>query len=77
MKIRLPAIIPINHLTDNLSMAESIASNLSPGDSLECLAWHKDVVTVLSLKQSVMKHYDTSPRSYDNYRPGTNSMILF
>ena len=76
MKIRLPAIIPNNHLTDNLSMAE-IISNLSPGDSLECLACHKDVVTVLSLKQSVMKHYDTSPRSYDNYRPGTNSVILF
>ena len=67
----VPAIIPINHLTDNLSMAEIIASNLSPGDSLECLAWHKDVVTVLTMKQCVMEHYDTSPRSYEDYRPCT------
>ena len=47
----VPAIIPINHLTDNVSMAPILASNLVPGQKLRCLAWHKDVVTVMTKKQ--------------------------
>ena len=29
------------------------------------------MVTVLSMKQSVLEHYDTCPRSYDDYRQGS------
>ena len=51
-------------------MVPSIVNNLKIGDRLETLAWHKDVVTILTMKKSVIENYETCPSSYDEYREG-------
>jgi len=68
---KIPAVIPINHLTDQISLASIIVTNIKEGDELECMAWQKDVVTVLTMKKSILENYATSPKSYEEYNEGS------
>jgi len=66
----VPAVIPMHHLTDQVSLASVIANNLTAGDELMSMAWQKDVVTVLTMKKSIMENWATSPKTYEEYNEG-------
>jgi len=67
----IPAVIPIHHLTDQVSLASIIATNITEGEKLECMAWQKDVVTVLTMKQSILENYATCPKTYEEFNEGS------
>jgi len=67
----VPAIIPINHLTDQISLATMLANNMNVGQQIECMAWQKDVVTLLTRKRSIIDNWDNSPKNYEEYEVGS------
>ena len=48
------------NLTDQVNLATMITSNLTVGQERECKAWQKDVVTVLSMKKSILDNWANS-----------------
>ena len=67
----VPAVIPFPHLTDTISMVPSLANSIKLGQKLSTMAWHKDVVTILTMKRSLMENYDSAPKGYEEYKEGS------
>ena len=65
------ATLPHHHLTDTASMVPGLAASIAPGQVLDTMAWQKDVVTVLTMKRSLMDSWDSSPRNYEEVREGS------
>jgi len=68
---KVSAVIPIHHLTDQVSLATMIASNITEGAELECMAWQKDVVTILTMKRSILENYASCPKTYEEFNEGS------
>ena len=64
------AVLPYSHLTDTVSLVSSLASSLVVGQKVDCMAWHKDVATVLTRKKSLIESFASSPKTYEDYREG-------
>jgi len=65
------AIIPTMHLTDHPSLAGQILATLSVGDEVTGRVWHKDVVTLITMKPSLLRDWDNLPKSINEYEVGT------
>ena len=64
------AVLPYSHLTDTVSLVSTLASSLVVGQKLDCMAWHKDVATLLTRKKSLMESFASSPQTYEDYSEG-------
>jgi len=65
------ATVPFSHLTDTVSLVSTLASSLKVGQILDCMAWHKDVATVLTRKKSLIDSFASSPKTYEEFHSGS------
>jgi len=68
---KVTASIPVYHLADDASLSRVILNNLSVGQKLDCMVCQKDVVTVLTLKQSLINNWSHCPQTFDEFEIGT------
>ena len=64
------ATVPTLHLTDQTSLAELVKAGIAVGDMVEGRVWHKDVITLVTLKPSLCGSWDSLPQSLDQYEVG-------
>ena len=63
--------VPYSHLTDTVSLVSTLAKSLKVGQRFDCMAWHKDVATVLTRKKSLINSFPSSPRTYEELTEGS------
>merc|ERR1740131_720575 len=62
--------LPTPHLTDDVSLAEIVKSGLNVGDTVSGLIWHKDVVTLMTMKPSIVNNWPDLPKALSDYEVG-------
>jgi len=62
--------LPTQHLTDDVGLAEIIKSSLTVGQEVSGLVWHKDVVTIISKKSSLVDSWSDLPKDLADYEVG-------
>ena len=72
---QVPATIPTNNLTDQANLATMISSNLTVGQERECMAWQKEVVTVLSMKKSILDNWANCLKTYEGFNEIEGSLV--
>ena len=67
---KLKAFIPVNHLTDHVSLADQLLNTYKPGDVIsKAMCFEKDVVPILTLKPSVM-NFQGKGMTFDELHEG-------
>merc|ERR1719430_2081740 len=64
-------LLPAMHLTDQVDLAPVLLQQLSVGKEVKGRVWHKDVVTLMTTKPSLLDNWDSLPTSIDQYHVGT------
>ena len=64
------ATVPTIHLTDQTSLAEQVLAGVAVGKVLEARVWHKGVVTLVTLKPSLCRAWDSLPQRLEQYEVG-------
>merc|ERR1712013_794053 len=64
-------LLPAAHLTDQVDLAPMLLQQLAVGREVKGRVWHKDVVTLITMKPSLTSHWDSLPTSLDQYHVGT------
>merc|ERR1712013_307289 len=64
-------LLPAAHLTDQVDLAPMLLQQLVVGKEVKGRVWHKDVVTLITMKPSLISHWDSLPTSLDQYHVGT------
>jgi len=64
-------LLPTMHLTDQVDLAPVLLKQVAVGKEVRGRVWHKDVVTLITSKPSLLNHWDSLPTSIDQYHVGT------
>ena len=54
-----------------MDLAPVLLQQLAVGKEVRGRVWHKDVVTLITSKPSLLAHWDSLPTSIDQYHVGT------